>query len=72
MTPFNLYRGRPNWTTYITYYDGYREAFLHCGRCLSVIPTGHVKCEHCTEQREKQKERFEAFINTKKEEESLL
>ena len=60
-----LYGNRPDYTTYITYYNGHTEAFLHCGRCMSIIPEG-VRCGHCSVRQEKQAERFEAFIQSKK------
>lgn len=67
-TSRTLYRNRPNWTNYITYRNGTREAFLHCGFCMSIIPTGEIKCRHCGPRLAAQKERFEAFLKSKEEE----
>ena len=64
-----IYRNRPDWTTFLTYHTGHTEAFLHCGRCLSVIPSGSVRCRHCSVSDETRKAKFEAFIASKKSEE---
>lgn len=61
----HLYGNRPNWTTYLTYHNGTTEAFLHCGHCLSVIPSPEVRCGHCSVRLQEQKERFEHFIASK-------
>jgi hypothetical protein len=67
-----IYRNRPDWTTVLKYHNGSTEVFLHCGRCLSVIPNGSARCQHCAVRQEKQKVAFEAFIASKQSAEEFI
>lgn len=62
------YVNRPDYTTAITYHNGYVETFRHCGRCLSIIPK--KVCQHCAvreEKAEQHKTQFRAFLAKRKE-----